>query len=266
MKTLTLCLLTAPLLLGCSNQSESKGSESKAPEVKGQQVSAVMAKDGLDLKAVTALLKTAKSAKELEMELNRPGGVNNLDLDQDGNVDYIHVTEFGKENARGFSLTVDMGDGNVQEVAVIRTEREVNDPSQANCVMTGNEYIYGPNHHYESSFGLGDALLLSYLYRPHPVYVSPYHYGYYPPTYTPHHIVEVNRYREVVRPIAQTVQAREVPRPTMLRTNISSPNSSKISTAIKAPLSAPISSQRTFQMQNPSTRSSGSSLGVRTSS
>ncbi|MBW2184791.1 MAG: hypothetical protein JRF49_13145, partial [Deltaproteobacteria bacterium] len=61
------------------------------------------AANGLDLKAVGELVKQARNGEELEKLLNKSGGVNNLDLNEDNKVDYIHVTEYGNDRAKGFS-------------------------------------------------------------------------------------------------------------------------------------------------------------------
>src|SRR4051812_38395149 len=55
----------------------------------------VQAKDGLDLQGLTALVKAVKTGDELEAKLNAPDSINNLDLNGDGDTDYINVTEFG---------------------------------------------------------------------------------------------------------------------------------------------------------------------------
>ena len=77
------------------------------------------AAEGLDLKALTLLVKEVKDASELEKRLNTSGGINNLDLDADGKVDYIKVTEYGTADHKGFSFTVEVTPGDVQEVATI---------------------------------------------------------------------------------------------------------------------------------------------------
>lgn len=91
----------------------------------------VPASEGLDLKAVGALLKKADTAEEFEQLLNSPAeGVNNLDLDQDGKVDYIRVTEYGNDKVKGFSLTTQPASGETQELATIEVEKV--DDQQAN--------------------------------------------------------------------------------------------------------------------------------------
>ena len=141
----------------------------------------IPASDGLDLKAVGSLLKKADTAEDFERLLNSPAeGVNNLDLNDDGKVDYIKVTEYGNDKVKGFSLTTDLPDGETQEVATIEVEKG---DQQADVQIRGNEQIYGSNHYYHSSFGLTDFLIMSYLFRPHGFYSSPWGYGHYPGYY-----------------------------------------------------------------------------------
>ena len=82
------------------------------------------AANGFDLKAAGELVKQASDAEDLEKLLNKSGGVNNLDLNEDNKVDYIHVTEYGNDRAKGFSLTVQPEPGETQEVATIDIEKE----------------------------------------------------------------------------------------------------------------------------------------------
>ena len=88
---------------------------------------------GLDLKALGELVKQCKTAVEIEQRLNQPGGINNLDLNNTGTVDYIHVTEYvSTNNGRGFSFTVIGKTGEKQEIATIEIS---NVNSQANVVI-----------------------------------------------------------------------------------------------------------------------------------
>ncbi len=78
------------------------------------------AAEGLDLKALSEIIKEAESAEELEKKLNQKDGINNLDLNEDSKVDFISVTEYGNEkDAHGFSLTVETAKGETQEIASI---------------------------------------------------------------------------------------------------------------------------------------------------
>ena len=133
------------------------------------------AAEGLDLKAVGALVKEVSSAEELEKKLNDPNvGVNNLDLDQDKNVDFLKVTEYGDKENRGFSLTVDMPGGETQEVADIQFAKT--EEGKAEMQVSGNQSIYGANHTYSSGLSPG-GFMWGYLFgsmMSRPFYASPY--------------------------------------------------------------------------------------------
>jgi hypothetical protein len=217
--------------------------------------SQIEASDGLDLRAVGALVKEAESAQDLERRLNREGGINNLDLNADGKVDFIHVTEYGGEQAKGFSLTVQPAEGETQEVATIEIEKSASEagagePAQqkADVYVRGNDQIYGSqHHHYHSSYPIGSMLLMAYLFRPHPFYVSPFGFGYYPPYYGGGYS-RVSRTTYATR--AAGAAAGSTPRAVSGRaSSLRSPNAGKRhtlqnSTADRSPLAAPDVSPR----------------------
>lgn len=220
------------------------------------------ASDGLDLKAVGALVQDAKDAESFERLLNDPSrGVNNLDLDEDGNVDYIKVTEFGDGDARGFALTTELAPGDVQEIATVNI---VKAEDRAEMEVRGNQHIYGHRHYYHSHFGLTDMLLFSYLFRPHAMYVSPWGYGAYPgywgrgPT-----VVTRTIYRDRVRNVAKASPLRSAPSSRLSRAPAASPHQGKASSRVRAPLKAPTASQRRFQARNPSKTVRGGGFGRR---
>ncbi len=205
------------------------------------------AADGLDLSALGSLLQKAKNAAELERLLNDPRtGINNLDLNEDGKVDYIKVTEFGNDKTRGFSLTVEPEKGEIQEVATIEIEKE---GDQARVEVRGNEQIYGPQHIYHNTFGLTDMLLLYWLFRPHPLYMSPWGFGYYPGWYQPYSPVPSVIYHQRTRHLHSL---KRTPKST-IRNRVKSPFAGRAAArGIKAPLKSPTASQRSFQKRNPS--------------
>ncbi|MGA7160890.1 MAG: hypothetical protein WBZ48_07800 [Bacteroidota bacterium] len=156
---------------------------------------------GLDLQAVTEIVKESKNAAEIERRLNEPGSVNNLDLDGDGNVDYIHVTEYGSGNMRGFSLTVMDSTGAEQEIATVEIERG---PNTADVIVVGNQAYYGPGVCYTGFWVPADVALWVYLWHPHRFYYSPYYYGHYPAYYHPYHPIGYEGYHGHVTIVART--------------------------------------------------------------
>ncbi len=201
------------------------------------------ASEGLDLKAVGDLAKESANAEDFEKKLNAPEGVNNLDLNNDKQVDYINVEE--TENPKGFKLVVKLENGEPQEIAQIEI-KPINE-QRATVNIYGNPNIYGEGHHHHSDFDLADYLLLSYILRPHPIYVSPFYYGHYPMGYVRYVPVPVTRYRTVVsRRVTttkfQTSSPSSAPRP--------STQSWKNATSVKAPVRNPTPQQRAFQERN----------------
>lgn len=197
---------------------------------------------GLDLQALASLAKTTKTPQELEEKLNQPNSINNLDLDSDGNVDYLTVSEYGSGDQKGFSVVDQLPNGQNQEVANIEVDRDQSNPNNGTVYVNGNDYVYGPNIHYQYDYTMADMLLFSYLFMPHPVYVSPWHWGYYPAYYHPYVIVSGPVYMRSVRTY-RTVPFRRVYNPP-LRTR--SPYAGARSPYVRRTYAAPVRSQRSF--------------------
>ena len=122
------------------------------------------ASDGLDLKALGAVVKTVKNAEELEKKLNEAGGINNMDLNDDGKADYIKVSEYGNDTDEfGFSLTIEPVEGEVQEIATIEIFKE---ETEAKVQVNGNQQVYGPGQNFGFVSTVGSMLLLGYLLVP----------------------------------------------------------------------------------------------------
>jgi len=215
----------------------------------------VPANDGLDLKAVGVLLKKAKTAEELEQLLNSPAqGINNLDLDGDGNVDYISVAEYGNDAIKGFSLSTQPASGETQELATIEVEKT--SESKGQMQIRGNEQIYGRNHYHHSTFGFTDFLIMSYLFSPHRSYMSPWGYGAYPGNYSSYRTTSNNDYRN--RTGRYTSGSSFTNRSSSsINSNVKSPNAGKSAKSVRAPLKNPSASQKSFQARSKSSARSG---------
>jgi len=216
-----------------------------------QQIATVDASRGLDLRAVGELVKKAQNGREFERLLNDKNiALNNLDLDEDGSVDYIKVTEYGSGNVKGFSLTVDLPANQTQEIATIEIEKASS--GNANMQMRGNQHIYGHNHYYHSSFGLTDFLILSWLFSDNrPYYSSPWGYNNYPGYYGRYAPSSYDNYRRKAGSVipSSTYTSSTSPK---IESATKSPNAGKTADNIKAPLKNPTTSQKSFQSRNPS--------------
>jgi len=219
------------------------------------------AADGLDLQAVGELLKGVENAEQFETKLNDPGeGVNNLDLDEDGTTDFIKVTEYGEGAATGFSLTVDMGGGEEQEVATVGLAKV---GEEVDVELHGNDQIYGSNYYYQDRYRASNYLLFAYMFRPHPLYFSPYSYGFYPGFYRPYPVVGMSSYRSRTSTVTSRSTSKVSGTSSSAQSKVgASPNAGKASGTVKAPLKSPTASQKSFQSRNPSKQVRGGGFGT----
>lgn len=135
---------------------------------------------GFDVNKLAQFVKNSTDPQTLEKAINNPANqINNLDLDKDGNIDYLKVTE-GENNQ--LKVIDDISNSNSVTVASINVDPVNN--NTANLSIQGDPSYVGYNNYYHSSFSFTDFLIMSYFLRPHAYYVPMYHYGYYPSYYT----------------------------------------------------------------------------------
>ena len=195
---------------------------------------------GFDLNKLAQLVKTSTNPQVLEKAINDPNNhINNLDLDHDGNIDYLKVTEPAQNQ---LNIVDDVSSADSAVVAQVNIA-PTNNNNTADLNIQGNPNYVGQDNYYHSSFSLADFLLLSYFLAPHPYYVPMYHYGYYPSYYTRVHTV------------------------TYFRPTTSSSMSYR-SVSSRSSLGSPSSSQRSFSTRNTSSgvRSGGFGSGSSRSS
>jgi hypothetical protein len=136
---------------------------------------------GFDVNKLAALVKTSTDPQTLEKGINDPNNkINNLDLDKDGNIDYLKVEETDKNKLK---VVDNVNAEDSVTVARIKIDPSANNQT-ADLNVTGNPQYVGENNYYHSSFSLTDLLIMSYFLRPHSYYMPMYHYGYYPSYYS----------------------------------------------------------------------------------
>jgi len=154
------------------------------------------AADGLDLQAVAELFKDAKDLEEFEKSLNDPEiGVNNLDLDDNGEVDFIRVIEEASDDAHVIVLQVSLGEDEFQDVATIEVEK--NGEEDYNMQVRGNEVIYGADYYIAPvQVHIHTWPIIPWIFRPvyHP-YRSAFHFGFHPVWWRPWRPAHVDVYR-----------------------------------------------------------------------
>ena len=143
----------------------------------------------LDLKTVATLFGQAKDLEQFEQMLNNPDSAfSNLDLNGDGEVDYLRVIETADNNRHLVVIQAVLAKDIYQDVASIFVEKD--EKNQVTVQVVGDEYIYGANYIIEPV----------YIYRPYiydwfwgPSWVcwhSPYYWGYWPSWWHPFYCVD----------------------------------------------------------------------------
>ncbi len=98
--------------------------------------------DNFSLQGALEMFQKASSPEEFEKMLNAEDNhVNNLDLNGDGDIDYIRVIDNGKDNAHAFVLQDAISETESQDIAVIELEKTGNE--SATLQIVGDEDIYG---------------------------------------------------------------------------------------------------------------------------
>jgi len=241
-------LLTGGCLAGSSSRPAPQ--PVVAPPTKPSTVTATsnVPGQGLDLQALIGLTKQAKDAESLERLLNQPGSINNLDLDEDGQVDYIRVQEYGGGNTKNFSFVALLRDGQEQEVANLVIEQTPGQP-EATVQVQGHPAVYGPDVYYSAVLPIATALFLAWALAPRPVmYVSPYGFGAFPAYYRPYAPVPVATYRTTITNYTQNVPVQRTSQPA-IPAAAPSPNTAKVASSFRQPLTQSNQTQRPFQQR-----------------
>jgi len=154
--------------------------------------------DNLDLEAVASVFGEAKDLEDFEKKLNDPETkINNLDINEDGEVDYLRVTESSKGDTKLVTIQAVIGKDQYQDVASIDVEKDSKGETQVQVV--GDVYMYGPGYIVEPVYVHPPVIYLFFwtaVYRP---WRSPYYWGVYPPYYRPWRPYPRGRYRTNVR-------------------------------------------------------------------
>jgi len=154
--------------------------------------------DNLDLEVVASIFGEAKDLEDFEKKLNDPEAkITNLDLNEDGEVDYLRVVEVSKNDTKLVTIQAVIGKDEYQDVATIDVEKDSKGETQVQVV--GDVYMYGPGYVITPIYVHPPVIYLFFwgaVYRP---WRSPFYWGVYPPYYRPWRPYPRNRYRRDVR-------------------------------------------------------------------
>lgn len=179
--------------------------------------------DNLNLYAVLDVFQKSKTLEEFERVLNEQDSkVNNLDLNNDGEIDYIEIESQKKGNRHVIVLQVAINSKEKQDVAVIEVDKDKK--NNVHVQIIGDQDLYGKNYIIEPSdtvggtpnpgYNGGGTVIVNnnttnnynttaanpnyvtanvsvwpvvlYLFSPvYVVYRSPWYWGYYPSYWRP---------------------------------------------------------------------------------
>jgi hypothetical protein len=151
--------------------------------------------DNLDLDAVASIFGESKDLEDFEYRLNDPDNrISNLDLNQDGYVDYLRVVESSSDQNSLVVIQAVLDKEIYQDVATIEIER-IQDGNHR-VYIVGNDYIYGPNYIIEPVF-VRRPFIFSFFWGPrYLAWQSPYYWNYYPRWYSHYRPYPTFRYHK----------------------------------------------------------------------
>lgn len=107
--------------------------------------------DNLNLFAVMKLFQESQTLEVFERDLNNEDThINNLDLDEDGRIDYIRVIDHPDGNFHTIVLQDALSPRDVQDVAVFTVERDRH--GNVSIQLTGDEALYGRDYIVEPNY------------------------------------------------------------------------------------------------------------------
>jgi len=173
MKTKTACLLVGLSLITTLGMAQDK----ITVEAQTTDIS-----NNLDLKAVATVFGESANLEEFEKKLNDyDTQISNLDLNNDGQVDYLRVIEKNENGVHVVEIQAVLDKDVYQDVASIIVEKDQNNNPTVQVV--GDPYLYGNNYIIEPSYAYTPSIF-SFFWGPNYYsWDSPYYWGYYPSYY-----------------------------------------------------------------------------------
>lgn len=148
----------------------------------------------LDLRVIATLFGQAKDLQEFEQMINNPDSAfSNLDLNGDGDVDYLRVIETADQNRHLVVIQAVLAKDVYQDVASIFVDKE-EESETVTVQVIGDEYIYGSNYIIEPVY-IYRPLIYDWFWGPSWVcWHSPYYWDYWPGWWHPYHCIAHHLY------------------------------------------------------------------------
>lgn len=167
------------------------------PGMAGQRIQIEALNDdisySLDLKAIASIFGDSHNLEDFERRINDyDSRISNLDLNSDGDVDYLRVIETSENNTHLVVIQAVLDRDVYQDVATIVVERDRYRRSYVQII--GDPYIYGVNYIIEPVFYRTPRIYSWFWSLNYYRWKSPYHWGYYPRYYNHRRPIEINIY------------------------------------------------------------------------
>jgi hypothetical protein len=155
--------------------------------------------ENLDLEAVMELFKETESLEDFEKALNDSSNeINNLDLNEDGEVDYIRIVEQVDGDVHIVILQVPLAENEYQDVAAINIEKNEDEyilQAQGDPDLYGEDYYVEPEPEVEVQTTTVVVVMFGVGYNP---WISPWRWHYYPIWWRPWRPHPISVYRSRV--------------------------------------------------------------------
>ncbi len=153
--------------------------------------------DNLDLRVVASIFGDSKNLQDFERLLNDPKlQISNLDLNNDGRVDYLRVIESVEKRTHIVIIQSVLGRDLYQDVATIEVEKKWN--NNIHIQVVGNPYFYGQNYIYEPVYYNTPIIYAGFWVSNYQPYYSNWYWNYYPNYYYSWNTYPIFRYRNNV--------------------------------------------------------------------
>ncbi len=178
-------LLLVALFIGLNNTN--------AQDVTTVEATSSEVSENLDLEAVASVFGESDDIEDFEKRLNDPNTqISNLDLNKDGEVDYLRVNESSKNDTHKVTIQAVIEKDKYQDVAVINVEK---DGDEETVEVVGDVNMYGSSYVIYPVY-VHPPVIIIWFWGPHyNPWRSPYYWGYYPPYYRPWRPYPTNVYR-----------------------------------------------------------------------
>ncbi len=159
----------------------------------------IEAEENLDLEVVAEIFGESSDLEDFEKRLNNPESeISNLDLNGDGEVDYLRVMEKEEGDKRTIYVQAAVSEATYKNVASLVVVKDKN--NEVNVKVVGDEAIYGQNYVIVPVYSRVPPVVTWFWGPSYRIWVSPYRFGYYPRYFRP---------RVVVTPYVRTTTRRK---------------------------------------------------------